>query len=105
MSPGERLARRIAAALPELVAGTSRFGAGARPAWFAGRRAIAHLHEDGDAAALLDVRLPRVAQRALAGDPRVVPRRSASAWIEVRVATDDDVDDALAWIRAAAAQG
>jgi hypothetical protein len=68
-----------------------------------GTREIAHFHADGN----LDVRLTKAAIRerriALRSDNRVVLRRSASDWLEVRIETAADEAFALDLVADAAA--
>lgn len=95
--PGARLAERVAAELPDLREGVSRFNP-AHVAWFCGKREIAHLHSPTS----FDARVPKPEQRAWKDDPRLVPRKSASPWMEIRIETDADVEDALRLVRLAA---
>ena len=96
-TPGERLARRVAETLPDLREGVSRFNP-KHVAWFAGRKEIAHLHSGTS----FDARVPKAEQRGWKDDPRLVPRKSASPWMEITLATDADVEDALRLVRLAA---
>ena len=63
-----------------------------RPAYWVNGKEIAHLEGDGVS---LDLRLTRAgisAQRArLKADPRVTLRRSGGDWLELRVASPEDV--------------
>ncbi len=63
-----------------------------RPAYWVNGKEIAHVEGDGVS---LDLRLTRPgisAQRArLKGDPRVTLRRSGGDWLELRVASAEDV--------------
>ena len=62
-------------------------------------REIAHLHSGTS----FDARVPKTEQRAWKDDPRLVPRKSVSPWMEITLATDADVEDALRLVRLAAA--
>lgn len=99
MSP---LAEALIAAIDAvdgLERGASRLGSGGWPAWFAGGREVAHLHA-GDR---IDLRLPRATQRRLGADPRVRPRKSRSAWLELELGSLADVADVVALVRMARA--
>jgi hypothetical protein len=76
----------------------SRFGRDVRLAWRAGAREIAHLH----AADIIDVRVPATLQRQWRGDPRVMPRRRRSDWIECRFKTHSDIEFAAMLVEIAA---
>ena len=93
---GAALAARVADELPELRESVSRFDPN-HVAWFLGRKEIAHLHSPTS----LDARIPRAAQRAWEEDPRLVPRKSASPWMEIRIEGAADVDDAFELVRQA----
>ena len=79
--------RRQLAAITGLVETTSRFGPSGRLAWRFNEREIAHLH----APPMVDIRLPREAQKTFSGDPRLVPRAGRSEWIECRMEAPGDV--------------
>jgi luciferase-like monooxygenase len=66
----------------------SRFGREVRLAWRAGAREIAHLH----AADVIDVRVPATLQRQWRNDPRMMPRRRRSDWIECRFKSHSDIE-------------
>jgi hypothetical protein len=74
-------------ALPGVVEGHSRFGTGRNRAWTIDGREFAHLHSES----LLDLRLPRAAQRALRGDARARFRAAASEWVELEFHSESDV--------------
>ena len=74
-------------ALPDTEQKPSRFGSHKNTAWSVRGREFAHLHADD----LLDLRLPRAAQRNLRSDPRARFRKSASEWIELEFHTAEDV--------------
>jgi len=92
MTLQEQLTERILA-LPGVTAGTSRFSA--NPAFYRGKRELAHFHPDG----VIDIRLTKAVIRELelahADDPRLVLRRSASDWVEFRFTTAGDLDRAV----------
>jgi hypothetical protein len=50
---------------------------------------------------LIDLRLPRVVQARLRGDPRAHFRRSASEWLEFEFRTPQDVADVVVLAREA----
>jgi hypothetical protein len=66
----------------------SRFGREVRLAWRAGAREIAHLHSTD----VIDVRVPATLQRQWRNDPRMMPRRRRSDWIECRFKTHSDIE-------------
>ena len=86
VSPTDQL-RQALSALPETEQTPSRFGSRKSAAWSVRGREFAHLHADG----LLDLRLPRAAQKGLRSDPRAHFRKSASEWIELEFHTAEDV--------------
>jgi hypothetical protein len=90
--------RRKLGAIPGVEEATSRFGAGRRLAWRAGRREIAHLHSD----TVIDIRIPAARQRALPHDERLIPRDSTSDWIECRLIESGDAEYAVELIVQAA---
>lgn len=83
---------RIAACLLSLAGveqGPSRFGGG--PAFHVGGREFAHLHTAEE----IDLRVTRSRERAIrrrfSADERFAFRRTASDWLVVRVAREDDL--------------
>jgi hypothetical protein len=88
-----------AARIPSLQARPSQFGSHP-PAWWLGRREIAHAH-----AGRLEVRLTRrVMARMrdeLGSDARVDYRRPGSDWVRLQLRTKADVDLALRLLRIA----
>lgn len=82
--------------LPGVAEGRSRFGGGA-PAFSTGGREFFHVHSP----TRIDVRVGRAAGRALALDPRVLPRASPSDWVELRVETSEGVAFAIELARRA----
>jgi len=92
-----RLRARIAA-LEGIAEMTSRFGSEARLAWRVGAREIAHLQS----ADVVDIRVPASLQRQWRGDPRLMPRRRRSDWIECRFATDADIEFVAKLVQTAA---
>lgn len=91
--------RRELAGVPGLVETASRFGSARRLAWRVGGREIAHLH----APPFVDLRLPLDARKAIAGDPRLVPRAGRSEWIECRMESPEDAAFVARLIRRLAA--
>jgi len=81
--------------LPDTSEQPSRFGAAL--GFAVDGREFAHFH-DGRT---LDVRLPRVLQNRLRGDPRVLARPRPSDWMEVVVRRRQDVEDVFGWLQAA----
>jgi len=86
VSPTDLL-RHALSALPGTEQKPSRFGSHKNAAWSVRGREFAHLHADG----LLDLRLPRAAQKGLRSDPKAHFRKSASEWIELEFRTTEDV--------------
>ena len=86
VSPTDQL-RQALSALPDTEQKPSRFGSHKNAAWSVRGREFAHLHADG----LLDLRLPRAAQKGLRSDPKAHFRKSASEWIELEFHTAEDV--------------
>jgi hypothetical protein len=66
-------------------------------AWFTGQREFAHLHSPE----VLDIRLPKSAQDELRTDPRAIFRQNRSAWVEFKIESETDLDDALRLLRIA----
>jgi len=87
----------VLAALPAVDERPSRFERGRSPAFWRGRREIAHLHRDDE----LDARVPPAEQKAWRSDPRAVPRPSRSPWMAFRLGGPDDVPDAVRLVRRA----
>ena len=83
MSAAEQLALRISA-LDDVATGRSRFNSD-HVAWAVDGREFAHLHDESH----IDVRLPPIDQEGFRDDPRLVPRRSPSAWMELHFGMDD----------------
>ena len=85
--------------IPEAVVSEGAFGPG--DAVWVGRREVAHF----DAAGNLDLRMTRAVIRArrdaLREDPRIVLRPGQSDWMEVNIATPEDVEFAAGLIREA----
>ena len=79
--------REALSALPDTEQRPSRFGSRRNAAWSVRGREFAHLHADD----LLDLRLPRAAQKRLRSDPKARFRKSASEWIELEFHTAEDV--------------
>jgi hypothetical protein len=86
MTPAESLSIALRS-LPGVEQGHSRFGKAGNPAWRVGGREFAHLHADD----LLDLRLPRQAQKRVRQDPRAHFRGSASEWLEFEFHSEQDV--------------
>jgi hypothetical protein len=85
--------------LPGLEARRSRCGPDV--AFFLEGAEIAHFHADDEIDVRLTKKVLRINREALAGDPRVVPRRSASDWVAVRFATAQDAEFAASLVRLA----
>lgn len=81
--------------LPGVAEGRSRFGGAT--AFSTGGREFFHVHSP----TRIDVRVGRAAGRALAPDPRVLPRTSPSDWVELRVETPEGVAFAIELARRA----
>ena len=79
--------RRALSALPDTEQKPSRFGSRKNAAWSVRGREFAHLHADD----MLDLRLPRAAQKGLRSDPKAHFRKSASEWVELEFHTTEDV--------------
>jgi hypothetical protein len=96
-----RAAIERAASCSGAALGEGAFSPGS--AVWVGKREIAHVDRDG----LLDIRLTRQVIRdrreELRSDPRIGLRSSSSDWLEIRVETEVDLNDALTLIRAAIA--
>lgn len=90
--------RELAAEVPGVIEGTTRFGSRRNTAWAKGRREIAHLHDERT----LDVRVPRARQRELRGDERATFRPRTSDWVELRLGDEADAEFAVSWLRVAA---
>lgn len=73
------------------------------PAVWAGRREVAHIDADGALDIRLTKQLIRSRRTALKADARVALRANGSDWLEVRVATADDIEFALLLVRDAVA--
>jgi Family of unknown function (DUF5519) len=73
------------------------------PAIWVGKREVAHIDADG----AVDIRLTRLEIRArraeLRADHRITFRASGSDWLEFRIGSDADLDDAVALATAAIA--
>jgi len=96
MNATEALTRRLSL-IPGVVSGPSRVGNPAHLAWFTGQREFAHLHSPE----ILDIRLPKSVQDELRTDPRATFRQHRSAWVEFRIESKTDIDDALRLLRIA----
>jgi hypothetical protein len=86
VSPAEQL-RAVLSALPGVTEGRSRFGSHRNCAWSVAGHEFAHLHADN----LIDLRLPRLIQAGLRGDPHAHFRKSLSDWLEFEFHTLEDV--------------
>ncbi len=66
--------------------------------WIDGKE-VAHLHAEANGVVEVDLRVGRRRARELRGDGRVHHRSAASDWIEMKIASDADVADAVAIFR------
>ena len=96
MNATEALTRRLSL-ISGVVSGPSRVGNPAHFAWFTGQREFAHLHSPE----VLDIRLPKSVQDELRTDPRATFRKHRSAWVEFRIESEADLEDAVRLLRIA----
>ena len=100
MSGRTTLADQLAAravALRGVVDGPSRFGSGKARAFTYHGKEFAHFHS----ASVIDVRVGRKGAKRWKDDPRLIPRKSASDWVELRIRGADDLDAVFEAVRIA----